>query len=223
MGKMNKWEVVNIHHKAKKGGVFPTEPKKEEYVIEHDEVFYFWIESTLSIRAIDTDSEIRRCLLEKMGEEEADFYLSQRKKALKEGSKFKLVRYGFSDEDVSLESIGLNNQASVDVREFQILCWDYFGAIKSKDYKKGRECFNLIEMVVENHDEILSFQDWKATDSVIKSPNKEWAIQYAQYVLDNFQKKDGSSGVNDAVARAKKVIGDDGTKERNKRIGGLKR
>jgi len=175
--------------------------------VEHDEAFYFWVESMLSINKIDTDAEIRKWFLERMGDEEATFYLGQRKKAIKEGSEFKLERFGLSDEVISLESVELINHTSVDFRGLQILCWDFFGAIKSQDYKKGHECFNLIKMVAEEHDEIMAFQEWKASHSVIKSASSEdLAVQYAQYVLDKIQKKGGSGGLSDAVERARKVI-----------------
>jgi len=84
---------------AKKMRVQTVPKKKEEPTVKHDEVFYFWVESMLSINKIDTDAEIRKRFLERMSEEEATFYLGQRKKALKEGSEFKLERYGLDEEE----------------------------------------------------------------------------------------------------------------------------
>jgi len=92
------------HTLARKGGVYPITPTKEVKKIEHDEVFYFWVESILSINKIDTDEEIRKRFLERMGDDEATFYLGQRRKALKEGSSFKLERFEgrrLSDDEFS--------------------------------------------------------------------------------------------------------------------------
>jgi len=93
----NKWTIKNPISN-RRGGVYPITPTKkvEKEVIEHVEAFYFWIESMLSINKIDTDAEIRKRFLERMGDDEATFYLGQRKKALKEGVEFKLERFGVS-------------------------------------------------------------------------------------------------------------------------------
>lgn len=97
---MAKWEYSK--HKEW-DGVYPITPEKDikNDVLfqigvkkpEHTERFYLWVEGVLSINKIDTDEKIKLMFLEKMSEEEADFYLGQRKRAFKEGSEFKLMRF----------------------------------------------------------------------------------------------------------------------------------